>query len=439
MIEAYCPRCRLPRSVHRPSCPATHVARLGPDRLARLALEHVDRVALRHLERWGIGREREVALDLDRGRLVWRFEEGPALRLPAQLIGAYHHADGLFRWAWSMALDTPATVVSTRLRTLSLRRRWPAFVQPSLPATHREAPRAHRRGDAAQPRARRARGAVQHRVLVVRDLLRPRAGGRAVGPARRSPLTTAASPRARHASRRRARRVSRRSHRAAASAARRTGRAPRRTTLGDVSSVPDFLRDRVVADSHDRPAWLRARAMGITATDAAHLATPRSVAGLVRAKCDPFGFAGNAYTQYGRDREPVIAEWMRQRFGLHSSTVLFRALANPRHLATPDGLNDCTDGGDLLLAEIKTSTRPLERAPRSYLRQIWWQQHVMGARRTLLVWEQHEGFNPLGEPRVRWVERDDAQIARLVELADAALARLDRIGTDQAGSPAGRR
>jgi hypothetical protein len=63
----------------------------------------------------------------------------------------------------------------------------------------------------------------------------------------------------------------------------------------------------------------------------------------------------------------------------------------------------------------------------------------MGARRTLLVWEQHEGFNPLGEPRVRWVERDDAQIARLVELADAALARLDRIGTDQAGSPAGRR
>lgn len=139
MIEAYCPRCRLPRSVHRPSCPATHVARLGPDRLARLALEHVDRVALRHLERWGIGREREVALDLDRGRLVWRFEEGPALRLPAQLIGAYHHADGLFRWAWSMALDTPATVVSTRLRTLSLRRRWPAFVQPSLTATHREA------------------------------------------------------------------------------------------------------------------------------------------------------------------------------------------------------------------------------------------------------------------------------------------------------------
>lgn len=206
-----------------------------------------------------------------------------------------------------------------------------------------------------------------------------------------------------------------------------------------MSSVPDFLRDRVVADSHDRPAWLRARAMGITATDAAHLATPRSVAWLVRAKCDPFGFAGNAYTQYGRDREPVIAEWMRQRFGLHSSTVLFRALANPRHLATPDGLNDCTDGGDLLLAEIKTSTRPLERAPRSYLRQIWWQQHVMGARRTLLVWEQHEGFHPLGEPRVRWVERDDAQIARLVELADATLARLDRIGTDQAGSPAGRR
>lgn len=439
MIEAYCPRCRLPRSVHRPSCPATHVARLGPDRLARLALEHVDRVALRHLERWGIGREREVALDLDRGRLVWRFEEGPALRLPAQLIGAYHHADGLFRWAWSMALDTPATVVSTRLRTLSLRRRWPAFVQPSLTATHREAlartgvamllSRAHGvlevpfstgcswyaiysvRGQGPGGRAGPAVTSDDCRVAPAPDT--PRAA--APDGSRAAPTELPPQPRAGR------------------------GAHPRRTTLGDVSSVPDFLRDRVVADSHDRPAWLRARAMGITATDAAHLATPRSVAGLVRAKCDPFGFAGNAYTQYGRDREPVIAEWMRQRFGLHSSTVLFRALANPRHLATPDGLNDCTDGGDLLLAEIKTSTRPLERAPRSYLRQIWWQQHVMGARRTLLVWEQHEGFHPLGEPRVRWVERDDAQIARLVELADATLARLDRIGTDQAGSPAGRR
>jgi hypothetical protein len=50
-----------------------------------------------------------------------------------------------------------------------------------------------------------------------------------------------------------------------------------------VSSVPDFLRDRVVADSHDRPAWLRARAMGITATDAAHLATPRSVRNATRS------------------------------------------------------------------------------------------------------------------------------------------------------------
>lgn len=191
------------------------------------------------------------------------------------------------------------------------------------------------------------------------------------------------------------------------------------------SPVPSFLRDRVLADSHDRPSWLKARSTGITATDAAHLATPRSVDGVVRAKCDPFAFSGNAYTEYGREREPIIAAWMLEHFGLHSSTVLFRAIENQRHLATPDGLNLCGDPGDLLLAEIKTSTKPIEKVPRTYLRQIWWQQYVMGAQRTLLVWEQHEGFRPVGPPTFRWIDRDEEQIRRLVDLADATLARID--------------
>ncbi|KAB1657560.1 MULTISPECIES: YqaJ viral recombinase family protein [unclassified Pseudoclavibacter] len=194
-----------------------------------------------------------------------------------------------------------------------------------------------------------------------------------------------------------------------------------------MTHVPDFLRSRVLADSHDRISWLKARSFGITATDAAHLATPRSVEGVVRSKCDPHGFSGNAYTDYGREREPVIAEWMRQNFGLHTSTVLFRSDGNARHLATPDGINECNGCSDLLLAEIKTSTKPIEKLPRTYLRQIWWQQYVMGAQRTLLVWEQHENFRPLGDPITRWIDRDDQQIAKLVQLADETLARLDAV------------
>ncbi len=47
------------------------------------------------------------------------------------------------------------------------------------------------------------------------------------------------------------------------------------------------------------------------------------------------------------------------------------------------------------------------------MRQIWWQQHVLGAERTLVAWEQHDGFVPLhDEPRCQWIERDADQRER---------------------------
>jgi hypothetical protein len=60
-------------------------------------------------------------------------------------------------------------------------------------------------------------------------------------------------------------------------------------------------------------------------------------------------------------------------------------------------------------------------------RQIWWQQYVLGAERTLLVWERHENFVPVGDPECRWIDRDENEIARLVGLAgqliDTLIAR----------------
>jgi hypothetical protein len=98
-------------------------------------------------------------------------------------------------------------------------------------------------------------------VLVVRDLLRPRAGGRAVGPARRSPLTTAASPRAADTPRAAAAPDGSRAAptRAAASAARRTGRAPppdyagRRVQRPPISCVTASSPTAMTG-----PPWLRA-------------------------------------------------------------------------------------------------------------------------------------------------------------------------------------
>jgi len=179
---------------------------------------------------------------------------------------------------------------------------------------------------------------------------------------------------------------------------------------------------RVVAQSTDRVAWLRARSRGITATDVARLSSDSAIATVAWEKLNGTGFSGNAFTDHGRAREPEIAAWVRQEYAIDPSFALFHSARDRRHLATPDGIGVTVDGS-LELAEIKTTSKPWSRIPRSYLRQVWWQQYVLGAERTLVVWEQHVDFVPLHkEPRCEWVDRDESQIELLVRRADRMLA-----------------
>ncbi|MFT4307041.1 MAG: YqaJ viral recombinase family protein [Microbacterium sp.] len=196
------------------------------------------------------------------------------------------------------------------------------------------------------------------------------------------------------------------------------------------------LTARIVADSRDRVAWLRARSRGITATDVATLTSERAIGRAADAKLGGTRFSGNAYTDHGRRREPEIAAWVAATHGIHPSTALFHAVAERRHLATPDGIG--TDAaGRLTLAEIKTTNKAWRSIPRGYLRQVWWQQYVLGAERTLVAWEQHDGFVPVDdEPRCAWVDRDEAEIGRLVALATSLIDELHRRTRHQ--TPAGR-
>lgn len=163
-------------------------------------------------------------------------------------------------------------------------------------------------------------------------------------------------------------------------------------------------------------AWLRARSRGITATDVAKLSTRRSIETAAHQKLFGSSFSGNAYTEHGRVREPVIASWVESEYGIAPSQALFHAETDLRHLATPDGVV-LRESGSVELCEIKTTNKAWRSIPRHYLRQIWWQQYVLGAERTLMVWEQHEDFVPVGEPQFRWVDRDESEIERLVKLA----------------------
>ncbi|MFS0895395.1 YqaJ viral recombinase family protein [Microbacterium sp. 179-I 3D3 NHS] len=192
------------------------------------------------------------------------------------------------------------------------------------------------------------------------------------------------------------------------------------------------LAARIVADSRDRVAWMRARSRGITATDVAGLTSERSI---IRAADAKLGggprFGGNAYTDHGRRREPEIAAWVAATHGILPSSALFRAEVEHRHLATPDGIAVDT-AGRVKLAEIKTTNKPWSGIPRTYLRQVWWQQHVLGAERTLFVWEQHVDFSPIhDEPRCVWIDRDEREIAKLVSLATLLIDELYRRTTGQ--------
>lgn len=198
------------------------------------------------------------------------------------------------------------------------------------------------------------------------------------------------------------------------------------------------LAARIVADSRDRVAWIRARSRGITATDVASLTSMNSIAKAADAKLMGSNFSGNAYTAHGRVREPEIAGWVAATHGILPSSALFHAVVEKRHLATPDGVVADADGR-ITLCEIKTTNKSWRSIPRTYLRQIWWQQHVLGAERTLVAWEEHNDFVPIGdEPKCAWVDRDDAEIAKLVGLATSLIDELHRRTTGgrlQSASP----
>lgn len=193
-----------------------------------------------------------------------------------------------------------------------------------------------------------------------------------------------------------------------------------------LEGVTPELAARIVADSRDRVAWTRARSRGITATDVASLTSANAIAKAADAKLMGSGFSGNAFTAHGRVREPEIARWVAATHGILPSSALFHAEVEKRHLATPDGV--VVDGaGRITLCEIKTTNKSWRSIPRTYLRQVWWQQHVLVAERTLVVWEEHNGFVPIDdEPRSAWVDRDEVEIGNLVRLATSLIDELHR-------------
>jgi len=196
-----------------------------------------------------------------------------------------------------------------------------------------------------------------------------------------------------------------------------------------------MLFDRVLADARNRDDWLTKRIGRIGASDAAGFAKVESAPLYLRAKLHN-RFLGNAYTVHGNGREARMLEY----FAIPQNTLLFHHPDNERYVATPDGL--WTSEGEIYLAQCKTSLHPAPRPdkiPARYKRQMWWEQYVMGAKRTALVWEQHVDFRPVSmEPTLIWFERNDEAIDRLVTIANYVLDGFDdaeAFANDMKGTP----
>jgi hypothetical protein len=182
-------------------------------------------------------------------------------------------------------------------------------------------------------------------------------------------------------------------------------------------------KERAVASSEDRNAWLEARNNGVTATNASKLVSIDSIESILKSKFFD-GFTGNAATEWGLEREPFLVAWS----GFENNKHLYSSAEEPRFMATPDGIRfgsgDCE--GVLELCQVKTTGKPMKKIPAHYIRQVQWEMFVMGAARCYFVVEEHENFVPVNlEPTLTIIERDDEVIASLKPLAHALLRRLD--------------
>lgn len=242
-------------------------------------------------------------------------------------------------------------------------------------------------------------------------------------------------------------------------------------TLTDVRPIMGPLDGKGSPDPAIRQGWLEFRWGGVTATDIRDCGTASGRRKIIQEKVTgeqerhgDIKVRGrdhtlDDYAEHGNRREPVIAEWVRGRFGIEPCSNVYTHGENTRHIASPDGITldpytrELVVGtDDASLCEIKTGVWDLnpgtldenrvliEVDPRSkfadkgYYVQMQWQMYVMNAVRTLFVWETHDDtidpetgtFRPVGPPQWAWIPRDQALITVLAErVAPKLLAEID--------------
>lgn len=177
--------------------------------------------------------------------------------------------------------------------------------------------------------------------------------------------------------------------------------------------------DRILGDSADRESWQIARGEVLGASDVAGFAKLESADRYVLAKLKNGRFRGNRYTESGNDWEPRMLDW----FGIPRNTLFVHAEGEPGYAATPDGV-EVLPSGEIILAEAKAIHDRIITGPSpAFRRQMWWAQYCWGATRTKFIWQELvDGVPRRLEPHIQIIERDDAEISKLLRIAWPVLA-----------------
>lgn len=179
----------------------------------------------------------------------------------------------------------------------------------------------------------------------------------------------------------------------------------------------------LIDKSRDESRWLKARKLGITATDVNRLIKlsgerRTSWWDVLDSKSPdhvPFEYESFAL---GVEREPVIAQWAIETFsgeGFVANNWLFADSEEPRFMATPDLI------GDYAIAEVKVSTKPLDQILSRYRDQLQWQLKVLNCERLLFIVEQRTTQTT----EAKWINADAERQEQLGSAAYELLAELE--------------
>jgi hypothetical protein len=180
--------------------------------------------------------------------------------------------------------------------------------------------------------------------------------------------------------------------------------------------------DRFLVRSSDREAWLWHRSQGVTATMVARAFTPAGFAEVVAQMENPVEVTENAYMAWGNEREPYIAEVVKERYGVMPNDWVIskggKLSADRWQMATPDGLSL----DHKMIGEYKTTGKPLDKISALYMRQVQWQLYVTDAESCVFAYELRldapGGFAPGFDVECQIVERDEKLIKELVAVAE---------------------